>query len=193
MFITKQYILSVWLMAFVVILLITSGQGKDHRCHRPVTKNCNASESYIEGWKFTGWYYHTELRACRPLYTPNGWHTCTENYELPIARQMCEDLCAEPCTRTNGAPGICMYNEICKMSYSVKPPIPNPCDSNRLTCCARGRDNDLTAFPGLVYENGQIVFRAILKNFYDPGYEQEGFTYIYFLPYSLNDESRRFK
>jgi hypothetical protein len=56
-------------------------------------------QSYIENWKNTGWFYNIQLRAsCLPLggiYTPKGWHTCTENYCLPQSREICEGLCGK--------------------------------------------------------------------------------------------------
>jgi len=58
-------------------------------------ENCDASESFVKGWKFTGWYYDTVMGACRPLYTKNGWYKCTENYKLPYSREACEELCGK--------------------------------------------------------------------------------------------------
>ncbi|KAF0749798.1 Uncharacterized protein FWK35_00016104 [Aphis craccivora] len=127
----------------------------NHRCRRPVIQNCNASEYYIYSWKYTGWYYHTELKMCRPLYTPNERHTCKENYDLPMARQMCEDLCAEPCTRSNGAPGICMPKDICVII--TRSSIASSCGSDIFNCCLKATDKELYTKPtrnrnGLVVE-----------------------------------------
>ncbi|XP_026819443.1 uncharacterized protein LOC113558132 [Rhopalosiphum maidis] len=193
MFTAKPYgqILGKGMTIFIIILLIGSGQGKDHRCRRPVTKNCNASESYIDGWKYTGWYYHTEIRACRPLYTPNGWHTCPENYDLPMAREMCEDLCAEPCMRSNGAPGICMYNDICTISYSQKPPTYKPCNSDKLNCCVKEPDSGMKFLFEITYGKNEVVYKTIRKDINDPGYRQEGYGYIYSLPYQINNKGKR--
>ncbi|KAE9523952.1 hypothetical protein AGLY_015599 [Aphis glycines] len=188
MFAAKPYILDVLGM---MIFIITDTQAKDDRCHRPVTENCNVSEYYIDGWKYTGWYYHTELKICRPLYTPNGWHTCKENYELPEAREMCEDLCAESCVMANGAQGICMSNEICKM-YNHKPPANKPCGRNQ-NCCAKVPDKGLLPFTGPVNDLGGIVQVVVRKKLTDPGYPRDAFSYIYFLPYHITEEGKRYK
>ncbi|XP_025207416.1 uncharacterized protein LOC112603173 [Melanaphis sacchari] len=188
---TKSYIRGIGLMIFIVVLLIVGGQSKDHRCRRPVTENCNASEEYIDGWKFTGWYYHTEMRACRPLFTPNGWHTCTENFELPEAREMCEDLCAEKCVMSNGAQGVCMYKEICKM-YNVEPYAHKPCASESLTCCARLPDKGLLPYIGPMNEKAGVVQVGFRKKLSEPGYPRNKNGFVYFLPYHITNEGKRY-
>ncbi|KAE9533485.1 hypothetical protein AGLY_009123 [Aphis glycines] len=184
MFATKPYILGVvGMMMFIAVLTITDVQAKDDRCRRPVIQNCNASEFYINGWKFTGWYYHTELRMCRPLYTPNGLHTCKENYELPITRQMCDDLCAEPCTRTNGAPGICMPKDLCVITIRSLGPIPpSSCGSGMLNCCPKATDKELCTLP-INNKNGLVEEGVLKKKTY--GDEPD---YKYYLPYPKKKE-----
>jgi len=88
--------------------------------------------------------------------------------------------------------GVCMSNEICRFSNDKKPPALYPCGDYSLNCCAKASDNELKSFPGLVFDKGGIVFRAVRKNLSDPGYGYEEFTYIYYLPYYINDKGKRY-
>eukprot|EP00102_Acyrthosiphon_pisum_P025932 XP_016663142.1 PREDICTED: uncharacterized protein LOC107884795 [Acyrthosiphon pisum] len=187
MFITKTYVRGL----IMAILLIGAVQCKDHRCHRPVTKNCDASESYISGWKFTGWYFDTVMGSCRPLFTKNGWHICTENYDLPYTRESCENLCADPCTMTTGAPGICIYNEICMM-YNFKPPFYRPCKGNNLNCCPMIPDRDLKSFGGLQYERDGIVQVGVIRDIKNPAYPPDAYTYLYYLPSHFSKDGKNY-
>ncbi|XP_025207571.1 uncharacterized protein LOC112603279, partial [Melanaphis sacchari] len=134
------------LMVITVVLLINTALCKDHRCRRPVTENCNASESYINDWENTGWFYDPSLRACLPLYTPEGWHKCTENYDLPQSREICEGLCAEPCTLINGSMGVCMAKRICNVELYNTIIFLDSCGSGSLRCCPHIPDSRLEKF-----------------------------------------------
>jgi len=92
----------------------------------------------------------------------------------------------------NGASGICMSNEICRM-YNHKPLAHKPCGSNNLNCCAKVTDKGLLPYTGPVKDMGGIVQVGVRKKLNDPGYPRDAFSYIYFLPYYINDKGKRYK
>ncbi|KAL5238267.1 hypothetical protein ACI65C_005677 [Semiaphis heraclei] len=184
MFTNNKYVRG--LMMVITVLLIGEVLGKGTKCHRPVIENCDASESFVPGWKFTGWYYDMVMGACRPLYTKNGWYLCTENYNLPFTREACEEICADLCSLINGAPGICMFNEICK-TYNKKPRNYTGCGSNSLNCCPKVPDKHLKSLGELKGDRDGIVQIGAI-GVTDPAYPPDVFSYIYFLPSSLNKD-----
>lgn len=154
------------LMTIVVVLLIGAVQATNHprvvkqsagntikvlnekgpRCHHPTTHNCNTSVYPILDWELSSWFYHSVFKACRPLYSAKGVHVCTENQDLPKTREICEDLCGEPCLMSNGSTGICMFKEMCKIMNNNPTANPRPCGSYGVNCCPKVSESSLIPY-----------------------------------------------
>lgn len=89
----------------------------------------------------------------------------------------------------NGAQGICMFNEICKM-YNHRPPANKPCGRNQ-NCCAKVPDKGLLPFTGPVNNLRGIVQVGVRKKLTSQGYPRDAFSYIYFPPYHITEEGKR--
>jgi len=90
---------------------------------------------------------------------------------------------AEPCTRTNGAPGICMPKDLCVIIIRSLGPIPpSSCGSSVLNCCPKTTDRELSTCP-IRNKNG-LVAEGVLKT---KTYGDE-LDYKYYLPYLKKKE-----
>ncbi|CAI6358406.1 unnamed protein product [Macrosiphum euphorbiae] len=193
-----------WLMPIAVVLLIGVVQAtcnhpsrvdrqsianpikvsneRDSRCHHPTTHNCNTSVYPILDWKLSGWFYHSMFKSCRPLYSLNGENVCPENQDLPKTREMCEDLCGESCILSNGATGICMFNQMCKIINNKPSAHPRPCGSYNVNCCPKVSDSNLVPYrdpSGNINGNGEFENRI---NAADQSSSQNDTIYIYRFP-----------
>jgi hypothetical protein len=100
---------------------------------------------------------------------------------------------ADPCIKSNGAPGICMHNDICKIVYSQKPPTYKSCSSNNVNCCPKIPDRELIPTGGQVYTNGGIVETAIVRKRDESGYPPDLYSYIFYLPKRPKNDSRHYE
>jgi len=194
------------LMTIAVVMLIgavqatnhprTLGQGKQSganaikvvsndkgpRCHHPLINNCDTSVYSILNWEISGWFYHAMFKSCRPMYSPNGVHICTENQDLPKTREMCEDLCGESCLMSNGSTGICTFHQICKIVNDKASAHPRPCGSYNVNCCPKVTDDSLVPFvdPSQNSNGNSELDNRI--HFTDQSSSRNGTLYIYRIP-----------
>jgi len=96
----------------------------------------------------------------------------------------------DPCTMTNGNPGICMFNEICKM-YHNRPPNYTGCGSKILNCCPKVPDKHLQSLGELKEDNNGIVQIGAI-NITNPAYPLDIFSYIYFLPSNFSKDGKSY-
>ncbi|XP_060864317.1 uncharacterized protein LOC132940611 [Metopolophium dirhodum] len=172
-------------LMIVAVLLISTCQGIDQLlCQRPnTTKECYASETYVDGWINTGWYYESNLKVCLPFYTRDGWHFCTQNYNVPTTREACEFLCAQECKMIyNGATGVCMHREICQITYhDIKYYYaPSSCGNRLLNCCPLISDKRLHQYSDPKKDPDGILISARLKN--NRPSDAQPVYYSYYLP-----------
>jgi len=92
---------------------------------------------------------------------------------------------------TTGAPGICIYNEICKM-YNFKPPSYRPCNGNNLNCCPMIPDRDLISFGGLQDERNGIIEVGAVRDTKNPAHPPDAFTYFFFLPSHFSKDGKSY-
>lgn len=92
---------------------------------------------------------------------------------------------------TTGAPGICMFNEICKM-YNHKPPNYKTCGNDNLNCCPKIPDRHLKSFGGPHDGRDGIVEVGVVKNIHDPQYPPDAFSYIFFLPSHFSKDGKNY-
>jgi len=85
---------------------------------------------------------------------------------------------AQPCTRINGAPGICMPKDLCVII--TRSNTASSCGSDILNCCPKATDKELYTKP-TINRNG-LVEEGSLKTKKDPEYGYEP-NYYYYLPY----------
>ncbi|XP_050438630.1 uncharacterized protein LOC126844461 [Adelges cooleyi] len=129
-----------------VLIAVQAGQNnhyfaispnKDSRCHVPKITGCNASLYPIMDYQVAAWFFHPPFKSCRPLYTAGGVHNCPFNTNLPVSKEMCERICAEPCTMDDGSQGICMLDEYCKIKPNKSSAHPRPCQVYNVKCCPK--------------------------------------------------------
>jgi len=85
---------------------------------------------------------------------------------------------AEPCTRFNGAPGICMPKDLCVII--TRSSTASSCGSDILNCCPKATDKELYTKP--TRNRNGLVEEGSLKTKKDPEYGYEP-NYYYYLPY----------
>lgn len=98
---------------------------------------------------------------------------------------------ADPCTMTTGAPGICIFNEICKM-FNHRPPNHNSCNGANLNCCPKIPDRHLKSLGGLHNERDGIVEVGVHNSLRDQEYPPDAFTYLYFLPSHFSKDGKTY-
>ncbi|CAI6353030.1 unnamed protein product [Macrosiphum euphorbiae] len=109
------------------------------------------------------------MKVCLPFYTRDGWHFCTQNYNVPTTREACEFLCAQDCEIIySGARGVCMHHSICQITYydSKYYYAPSSCSGNKqLNCCPLITDKRVNQYSDPKKDpDGILITRRLVNN-----------------------------